>query len=203
MRTLGRSFVKGLLITVPLIGTVWIIYAVVALVDSQLGLEYPGAGLAITIAFIWLVGLLASNVLGKKVLEVVEKGIVRVPIVKLVYSSIKDLMGAFVGDKKSFDEPVMVEVVPDSGVRLLGFVTCRHFDDPKLRGHVAVYLPQSYNFAGNLVVVPRERVQPVDADGAQFLAFIVSGGVAEMSAARTIVDGNYDIQLLLKRKKKS
>ena len=73
-------------------------------------------------------------------------------------------------------------------IRVFGFVTCERFDDHRLAGHVAVYLPQSYNFAGNLMIVPRDRVEHVDADSAQFMAFIVSGGVAHMSAARTAID---------------
>jgi len=110
-------------------------------------------------------------------------------VVKLLYTSIRDLMGAFVGDKKSFDKPVMVDLTPEQGIKVLGFLTCTSFDDPKLTSYVAVYVPQSYNFAGNLLVVPRSRVQPIDADGAQFMAFIVSGGVAQMNAARTVLDG--------------
>jgi uncharacterized membrane protein len=109
-------------------------------------------------------------------------------VVKLLYSALKDLLNAFVGDRKSFNTPVMVELGADRTVRVLGFMTCERFDDPQLAGHVAVYLPQSYNFAGHLVVVPRERVKPIDADGAQFMAFVMSGGVAEMGGARTMVE---------------
>ncbi len=76
----------------------------------------------------------------------------------------------------------------DSGLKVLGFLTSEHFDDPQLAGHVSVYLPESYNFAGNLIVVPREHVHPLDADGAEFMAFIISGGVTDMNAAKTIVD---------------
>ena len=82
----------------------------------------------------------------------------------------------------------MVVEVNRHGMKVLGFMTCQGFDDPQLESHVAVYLPESYNFAGNLVVVPRERVHPLDADGAQFMAFIMSGGVTEMSASRTVVE---------------
>jgi uncharacterized membrane protein len=186
MNTLAKSFFKGLLITVPLVATVYVVYLVVTFVDGVTRAPFPGLGLVITVVFITTVGLLASNVVGTRIVEALERGITKLPVVKLLYSSMKDLMGAFVGDKKSFEHPVMVELLPD--VRVLGFVTCRHFDDPKLAGHVAVYLPQSYNFAGNLVVVPEERVHSVDADGAQFMAFIVSGGVASMNAAQTMVD---------------
>jgi uncharacterized membrane protein len=188
MNTLAKSFFKGLLIVVPLVATVYIIYLVVTVVDGVVGVPIPGLGLGLTIVVITIIGLLASNAIGRRFVDVLERLIDRLPVVKLVYHSVKDLMGAFVGDKKSFDKPVMVELLPDSGLRTFGFVTCTHFDDPKLRDHVAVYLPQSYNFAGNMLIVHRDRVQPIDADGAQFMAFIVSGGVATMSAAQTVAD---------------
>lgn len=190
MNTLAKSFFKGLLIVVPLIATIYVVYLVVTVVDDLLGVPIPGLGLAITVVSITVVGLLTSNVVGRRTLEALEKGIDKLPVVKLLYQSVKDLMGAFVGDKKSFDKPVMVEVFPGQGIKMLGFVTCTHFDDAKLRDHVAVYLPQSYNFAGNLLVVPRDRVEEVDADGAQFMAFIVSGGVATMGGAETMYDAD-------------
>jgi len=188
MNTLAKSFFKGLLIVVPLVATVYIVYLVVTLVDELVGAPFPGLGLGITILVITIIGLLASNAVGRRFIRILERLIGKLPVVKLVYHSVKDLMGAFVGDKKSFDKPVMVEVIPNSGMKMLGFVTCSRFDDPKLRDHVAVYLPQSYNFAGNMMVVPKDRVERIDADGAQFMAFIVSGGVATMSAAQTVMD---------------
>ena len=105
------------------------------------------------------------------------------------------------GDKRSFDKPVMVRVQPD--LRVFGFVTCDRFDDIRLAGHVAVYLPQSYNFAGNLIIVKKEMVEPVDADSAQFMAFIVSGGVAQMNAARTQVDSQSGLPLLKRKSKRT
>ena len=94
----------------------------------------------------------------------------------------------------------MVNLFPEQGIRVFGFITCDRFDDVRLAGHVAVYLPQSYNFAGNLLIVRRELVQPVDADSAQFMAFIVSGGVAEMGAAKTVFED--EGVPLLERKKR-
>ena len=192
MRTLIRSFFKGLLIVVPFAVTIAIVWWSVTLIDGWLDGwfegPFPGFGLLLVLVVITLIGLLASNVIGRTVVEFVEKGFSNLPVVKLVYSSIKDLMGAFVGDKKSFDRPVMVRI--GDGTRVFGFVTCTRFDDPKLYEHVAVYLPQSYNFAGNLIIVHKDRVERIDADGAQFMAFIVSGGVSDMSAARTMIDGD-------------
>jgi uncharacterized membrane protein len=87
-------------------------------------------------------------------------------------------MGAFVGDQKKFDRPVAVEILPGSGVMALGFVTRGSLEPYGLAGRVAVYLPQSYNFAGQLLLVPEERVSAVAADSSEVMTLVVSGGVA-------------------------
>jgi uncharacterized membrane protein len=161
----------------------------------------PGIGVGITIVIVTLLGFMTTNVVGRKLVEGLEGAIKRLPFVSLLYTSIKDLLGAFVGDKRSFDRPVMVNLFPEQGIRVFGFVTCSQFDDVRLAGHVAVYLPQSYNFAGNLLIVRQELVEPVDADSAQFMAFIVSGGVAEMRAARTVFDTGESLALRKKKKR--
>jgi uncharacterized membrane protein len=188
MNWLAKTFLKGLLVVVPIAVTAYVVWFVVSTVDGWLPIPIPGAGLVITALFILLVGFVASKAVGRKAFDVLERGLKRVPVVKLLYSSLRDLLNAFVGDKRSFDRPVVVELMPEQGVKVLGFVTCTRFADVKLVGHVAVYVPQSYNFAGMLLIVPKERVHPIDADGAACMAFVVSGGVAEMSAARTILD---------------
>jgi len=188
MNWLAKTFLKGLLVVVPIAVTAYVVWFVVSTVDGWLPLRIPGAGLAITVLFILLVGFVASRTVGRKAFEMLEHGLKRVPVVKLLYSSLRDLLNAFVGDKRSFDTPVVVELMPEHGVKVLGFVTCTRFADPRLVGHVSVYVPQSYNFSGLMIVVPKDRVHPIDADGASCMAFIVSGGVAEMSAARTILD---------------
>ena len=102
----------------------------------------------------------------------------RAPIVKIVYSSVRDLIEAFVGDKKRFNRPVLVSLTADGALRSPGFITR---DDLSALGdstRVAVYLPQSYNFAGSLIVVPRDRVTLVDVESSQLMTFIVSGGVS-------------------------
>lgn len=188
MNWLAKTFLQGLLVVVPIAVTGYIVWAVVSTVDGWLPLHVPGAGLALTVLFILLIGFVASRAVGRKAFQLLERGLKRVPVVKLLYSSLRDLLNAFVGDKRSFDTPVFVDLMPEQGIKVLGFVTCKRFPDVKLVGHVAVYVPQSYNFAGYLLVVPRERVHALDADGASCMAFVVSGGVAEMGAARTILD---------------
>jgi uncharacterized membrane protein len=188
MRTLTRSFAQGLLVLAPVAITAWIVWVTVTTLDRWLDTAIPGLGILIAATGITLIGYLTGNVIGNKLVSWLEAGLQRVPLIRILYNSLRDLLGAFVGQKRKFDKPVAVEM-NQHGLKVLGFLTTERFDDPQLAGHVSVYLPESYNFAGNLVVVPKERVHPLDADGAEFMAFIMSGGVTDMSAARTVVDG--------------
>ena len=188
MRTLTRSFAQGLLVLAPVAITSWIVWYTVTTLDRWLETRVPGLGILIAAAGITLIGYLTGNVVGNKLVSWLEAGLQRVPLIRILYNSLRDLLGAFVGQKRKFDKPVAVEM-NQHGLKVLGFLTSERFDDPQLAGHVSVYLPESYNFAGNLIVVPRERIHPLDADGAEFMAFIMSGGVTDMNAARTVVDG--------------
>jgi uncharacterized membrane protein len=188
MRTLTRSFAQGLLVLAPVAITTWIVWVSVTTLDRWLDTAIPGLGILIAAAGITLIGYLTGNVIGNKLVSWLEAGLQRVPLIRILYNSLRDLLGAFVGQKRKFDKPVAVEM-NQHGLKVLGFLTSERFDDPQLAGHVSVYLPESYNFAGNLIVVPRDRVHPLDADGAEFMAFIMSGGVTDMNAARTVVDG--------------
>jgi len=188
MRTLTRSFAQGLLVLAPVAITIWIVWFSVTTLDRWLNTSIPGLGLVIAAVAITLIGYLTGNVVGTRVVSWLEAGMQRLPIVRILYNSLRDLFGAFVGSKRKFDTPVAVELNPH-GLKVLGFLTSERFDDPQLAGHVSVYLPESYNFAGNLIVVPRDRVHPLDADGAEFMAFIMSGGITDMSAARTLANG--------------
>ena len=188
MRTLTRSFAQGLLVLAPVAITVWVVWATVTTLDKWLDTRVPGLGIIIAAAGITLIGYLTGNVVGNKLLSWLEGGLQRVPLIRILYNALRDLFGAFVGSKRKFDKPVAVEI-NKHGLKVLGFLTNEQFDDPQLAGHVSVYLPESYNFAGNLIVVPRERVRRLDADGAEFMAFIISGGVTQMNAAKTAVDG--------------
>ena len=188
MRTLTRSFAQGLLVLAPVAITAWIVWVTVTTLDRWLDTGIPGLGILIAATGITLIGYLTGNVIGNKLVSWLEAGLQRVPLIRILYNSLRDLLGAFVGQKRKFDKPVAVEM-NQHGLKVLGFLTSERFDDPQLAGHVSVYLPESYNFAGNLIVVPRDRVHPLDADGAEFMAFIMSGGVTDMNAARTVVDG--------------
>lgn len=183
MSRLLTYFFRGLVVLAPLVLTVWLTYETFRRVDSWLGglfgFTIPGAGVLLTIALITLFGFLASNLLARSLLATVEKLLARLPFVRLLYGSTRDLLNAFVGERRRFDAPVLVTLSPDSKLKALGFVTSESLEHYGVAGYVAVYLPQSYNFAGNLVVVPRDQVERIHTRGADVMAFIVSGGVAE------------------------
>ena len=195
MKRLVDNFLKGCLVLVPTVTTVYVVWFTLQKMDSLLPLPIPGLGIGLAVLVIAGIGWIASNVVGRRVIEWIEQLLRKLPVVRLLFTSIKDLMGAFVGDKRTFDKPVLVRLDDAGIVRMLGFVTCERFDDARLAGHVAVYLPQSYNFAGNVLVVPRERVETIDAEGAEFMTFIVSGGVSGMSAAKTYLESPLLLQL--------
>jgi uncharacterized membrane protein len=178
LKRIVRYFLEGLLYVIPLAVTVFVLYKMFVTVDGWLKLPVPGAGFALTIAGITVIGFLASNVLTRGLLSLVEKMFERLPFIKLIYSSIKDLIGAFVGEKKSFDKPVLVTLTADSQAKAIGFITRESLEAYGLEDHVAVYFPQSYNFAGNLLLFPKEQVQPLDVESSEAMAFLVSGGVS-------------------------
>jgi len=105
----------------------------------------------------------------------------RAPLIKTLYTSIGDLLSAFVGEKKRFNKPVLVKISADGGVEKLGFITEEDLSELGIAGDkIAVYLPHSYNFSGNLFIVSRDRVTPIDRNASEVMKFIVSGGVSKV-----------------------
>jgi uncharacterized membrane protein len=178
-------FLRGLVLTVPLALTVAVCWITFTRIDGWLGLPIPGAGFVITVLAIMLIGFLGSTILWDTVERTMEDLLNRLPFVRLLYSSTKDLLNAFVGEKRRFDAPVLISLSADASVRTFGFITQASLDALGLPGDVAVWCPQSYNFAGQLLVVPRTRVTHLEAQSSDVLAFIVSGGVTDVPAART------------------
>jgi uncharacterized membrane protein len=178
MKLAVRYFAQGALVIVPVAATLYVVYWIVSTLDGWLSLGFPGAGFALALVLITLVGFFTSNVIGASLVGLVEKVLSRLPLIRIVYNSIKDLASAFVGDKKGFDTPVAVSLPGAIGV-VFGFQTSEQaLPVSGLEDHVAVYLPQSYNFSGNLVMVPKSSVTPLSVQRADFMTFIVSGGVS-------------------------
>jgi uncharacterized membrane protein len=186
MNKLIRYFFQGLLLISPLAITIYALVVSFEFVDGLLlnqlykitGINIPGLGLVLIVTFVTLIGIVGSSILIKPILNSLDKIISQAPLVKIIYTSIKDFMSAFVGKDKKFTEPVLVKVNKDSDLEKMGFVTQRDLTSLGIDADkVAVYLPHSYNFSGNLFIVPAANVKPLNANSAEVMKFIVSAGV--------------------------
>ena len=196
MNKLIRYFFQGLLLISPLAITIYALVVSFEFVDGLLlnqlykitGINIPGLGLVLIVTFITLIGIAGSSILIKPILNSLDKLISQAPLVKIIYTSIKDFMSAFVGKDKKFTEPVLVKVNKDSDLEKMGFVTQRDLTSLGIEADkVAVYLPHSYNFSGNLFIVPAANVKPLNANSAEIMKFIVSAGVTAIPGVK--VDG--------------
>jgi uncharacterized membrane protein len=194
MSKLARFFLQGLIMMAPVAITIYAILMLFEFVDGLLityltriiGFKIPGLGLLIILVTITVIGYLGSTILFKPIISSLDKVISQAPLVKIIYTSIKDFMSAFVGKDKKFTEPVLVKVNRDSDLEKLGFIT--QHDLSKLgieHGKVAVYLPHSYNFSGNLFIVPVSNVKTIDASPTEIMNFIVTAGVTSIPEAHT------------------
>ncbi|HUQ81565.1 MAG TPA: DUF502 domain-containing protein [Gemmatimonadaceae bacterium] len=184
MRRLLNYFLRGLVLVAPIAITLYVCWIVFVRIDGWLGLPIPGLGFVLTVVLITLVGFLGSSLITRGLVAVVDQTVGRLPFVRLLYTSTKDLLNAFVGEKRRFDKPVLVRLSAHSEARMVGFVTQESLGRLGLPGYSAVYFPQSYNFAGNLVVFPTSQLEPLDAASSDVMAFIVSGGVTGVPVHR-------------------
>ena len=183
MGYLVKYFFRGLIVFVPAAVSLFVLWSVLVKVDGILGIRFPGAGFVATVAAVTLVGFLASNFVTQRVFGALDRVFTRVPFVKLVYGAVRDLVNAFVGERKSFDRPVAVSLGGPDAPKLLGFATRDSLESIGLGNHLAVYVPQSYAFAGHVLLVPRSQVTPLSVASAAAMTFIVSGGVSGLAAA--------------------
>ncbi len=187
-------FLQGLLFIAPLAITGYAIWWILVQIDNLLtpwitqllGFRIPGLGLILMICFITLIGILGSSILFKPLLNHLDRLVSRAPVVKVLYSSIKDFMSAFVGKDKKFTEPVLVLINEELQMEKLGFITQKDLSSLGIdQQKVAVYLPHSYNFSGNLFIVPAKNVKPLDASPMEVMKFIVSAGVTSVPGKKS------------------
>ncbi len=195
MKKILNYFFQGLLFTVPLAVTLWVLLRAIIWIDSLLPFqvpihvpgfskfEIPGLGLLAIFVIVSVIGYFGTKYIRNPLFSYLERAIERAPLAKLIYTSVKDLIGAFVGEKKRFNHPVMVKLEKNSDTWRIGFITN---DDLSHIGmgveQVAVYLPFSYSFMGELVIVPRDHVKAIDSSGTDMMKFIISGGVTEFKS---------------------
>jgi uncharacterized membrane protein len=133
------------------------------------------------VVVITLIGFFGSLVILQPLLHLFDTMLEKTPLVKDLYSSLKDFFGAFMSSKKKFSKPVMFEMGKGNGVFRLGFITQEDLSELSIKDKVAVYAPLSYNLSGMLYVVNADQVQVLhDVKAGDVMKFIVSGGVTEI-----------------------
>lgn len=178
LKRIIRYFFSGTLFIVPLVATAYFIYVSFAWLDDLLNLPYPGLGVAIILFAITAFGYLTTNFAFQTFTHWFERVLNKIPLVKLIYSALKDLLNAFVGEKKKFNKPVLVEINRENKLYQVGFITQADLSELGLKDMVSVYLPHSYAFSGIHYVIAKDRVTPLNVPGTVAMKYIVSGGVS-------------------------
>lgn len=180
-------FLKGVFVLTPISITFYIMYKMFLVTDGlfkglleRAGLYFPGLGVLVTLAVISLVGLLASNWLTNRILNYVDLIFIKVPFLGSIYGIIKDTVNSFSANKKGFSRLVLVDM--SNELKLLGFLTNDEESAFIPKGYVAVYLMQSMQWAGNLILVPEEKVQQLEVSSEDALKFIASAGLLSKKA---------------------
>lgn len=175
----------------PFIITVYVIIALLQFLDTLIPIQIPGVSILIIVSSITAVGFLSKTFIFGPLFNYLEKIITRLPLAKIIYTSLQDLFQAFVSDKQKFDQPVLVMVNSTSGLKKMGFITQHDLEQFNLPDDVAVYFPHSYNFSGNLFIVPRENVTILKGvSSTEAMKFIVSGGVTKMEKGMVKTEDN-------------
>lgn len=194
MKRLGKIMFQGLVAILPAILTIYILFWLIRAAETMLGGLFkvllpqgwyvPGMGLAGGLALIFLVGMALNAFLVRRLFGLSERVMNRIPVVKILYGSLKDFVGFFAAKRDSrFDQVVTVDLeVGGKSMRMLGLVTRSDFSDlpPGIggEGEIAVYLPMSYQVGGFTVIVPRSAVNRVDMSTHRAMGFILTGGMA-------------------------
>ena len=181
MKKFINYFLQGLLYIVPITVTLYVVVWTFQKIDGILPFQFPGLGLIIIISLITIIGFLGSAVITSPINAFFQNLLKRAPLLKTIYSSVKDLMSTFVGNKKGFSEPVLVKIYENSTIERIGFITNEDVETLNIaKGKVLVYMPHSYAISGQLFVVEKKNVSPIDKSSAEIMKLIVSGGVTEI-----------------------
>lgn len=194
MNRIGRALlnylIKGLLIVVPIALSIFIVVWAVTTVDSWLNINnifgvnpltgenrnIPGLGLGLVLFIILIAGVVVTNFVTEPMYNWFKRTMNKLPLLNFIFSSIKDLTEAFVGDEKKFNNPVLVEA--ESGIKRIGFLTQNDLSKLDLPGDAIVYFPFSYSFAGQVYVVSKDKIKPLKMSAADAMKLVVSGGVS-------------------------
>lgn len=204
-RKLFQYFLQGILVLAPTAITFWAIAAAFNFIDGILPniihsivpslmedahgnlKRIPGLGFLVVIIFVLFIGYISSSFIFGKVVEAFDMLLTKTPGIKFIYSTLKDFFEAFAGEKKKFTKNVLANI-DDNDVWRVGFITNEDMDEFGFKDYVAVYVPMAYSVAGNVYIIPRQRVKPItNISAAQTMKFAVSGGVSSVEEDHTAV----------------
>src|SRR4030095_3176182 len=197
-KSIFKYFLQGLLVIAPLAITIYTMYWVISTVDNwvpifrkpvkdfqghTIGHEVQnyGLGFLVIIVTIIIIGYLSSFFIQSRIFSLFDKWLEKTPGVKYIYSSVRDFFEAFAGNKRRFDRAVLINVFGDD-VWIVGFLTDQEMHKFEMGSeHVAVYVPQAYNFAGQLYILPRHKVRKIDhLSSGESMKYAVTGGVVHV-----------------------
>ena len=196
MNKIIKYFLRGLIYVIPLSATIYILYVsirfidhlinpVLASINTIININLPWLSLVLGVIIIFilvlLIGFLGSIIIATPINSLFKKLLKQAPLVQTIYTSIKDLMNTFVGNKKGFSEPVLVKLYENSTIERIGFVTNEDVESLNIKkGKVLVYMPHSYAISGQLFIVDKKDVTPIDQSSGEIMKLIISGGVTEV-----------------------
>ena len=194
LKTLIKYFLQGLFYVVPIGVTVYLIIWLVVKIDGIIPLDIPGLGLIVILMSITIVGFLGSHFF-VSYLKPLDRAVEKTPLIKLVYTSMKDMMSAFVGKKNQFKTPVLVKMGGGIEVERMGFITKDNLNDMGISSDkVAVYFPFSYGINGQVMIVPKKNVTRIRASSSDVMKFIVSGGVTNVESTEKQIEKTTDCE---------
>lgn len=200
MRWVRNVMLTGLAAVLPLAVTLYLLFWLLATAEALLGAlirvvlpdawYWPGMGVAAALGLIFVVGLMANAWMFGSLLREAERAIERIPLVKTIFGGVRDLFGFITGGPQNgLSRTVHVAITPDIG--LIGFVTREDLaglaPDDQRDGRVAVYLPMSYQIGGYTVLIPREKLSPLDLPAPEALRLILTAGITAQPTAQSPV----------------
>ncbi len=187
-----QYFLQGLLTLGPIFITFYAFYWVVSGIDGLIpiftyrderGVDHVqnyGLGLVIVVLIVVIVGYFSSFFITNRIINFFDKILQKMPGIKHIYTTTRDFVEAFAGDKKKFTHNVLASI-DDSDVWRVGFVTQEDMNDFGLKEYVAVYIPMAYSIAGNVYLVPKSRIKEIPGiSSSEAMKFAVTGGVTHV-----------------------
>jgi len=181
MKKIINYFLQGLLYIVPISVTFYVVYWTFQKIDGILPFQFPGLGLIVIIALITFIGFAGSVIIASPINSFFQRLLKKAPLLRTIYSSMKDLMQTFVGKKKGFNQAVLIKLYENSTIERIGFITNENLSSLGIKGgKILVYIPHSYAFSGQLFVVEKSYITPIEKPSSEIMKLIVSGGVTEI-----------------------